>query len=1574
MKKLIVLLCFFILSVYQLRAQTVTDSTIVNNIDSTTSYRHDSMPAIAPLQMLKILFQNLTGTEITTGILIDKSLPFVNFNNFTGDTTVDSIPTYHSILGLVAEMNRGAIDSTSLPFPSVVAYRDTVDQYVAQGLVPICIFSAAYNKIKPNSIANNRLILSSGQLYDVTPRDSSPYASQYAFAAASGLAVQKSYDVTFIVPSFLALDNTGGGFGSLQIDFGDGGGLVAVALNTPYTIHYVPGGMSPMIKLRIAVFPGLGTPKVTYTQIYIQPSPTGQYGSGTTLNWNISATSRHSGGKVTIGLGCGNDRLMRPLIVAKGFDPTNSIDYKEFIKEFLAFNSQNLANEVNNAGYDIVYVDYNNNLDSIERNARLLEDVIVQVNETLVANGSHEQPVVLGISMGGLISRWCLKTMENEHTANSAKPVHNVKKFISFDSPQRGAYVPLSVQYLLEQLYYLKLDKDNFRDENPQIAEFYNVLTSPAASEMLVLQVHDYKTMNMHKSENIVYAKSSFMSQATPFLAGLETLGYPADCRNVAIANGSQVGKDQGYGGANVQMASIVPGGLMMLFLELLQTGPYITITANSLPTRAMGSQVIYDGHVGFMFAGLGYDISTLHVSVQNTDALENAPGGQYDINDFVASNNGPTITQLIKNEVANSGCIATINHTSFCFIPTVSALDVQANTSNDPFVNVGSAGIIANNLTKFKNYVANTATSGVVNELHTDFSITNQPLFEYELGLINRTLDSIGYGVVLANISYNFGYNATYGDQTLDRIGSTDVYNGTILVNYNTRIGLYAAGNNNPTTGSNFDVYTEGADCYGGPVTVTIDTTGGIWLGDSSVGNTGTFWIGASSSLWLYGGAKISPNCHIIVQNGGAMYLMGGTINISANAGITVLRGGILIDSTGALIRLYDSSSVIDIEGKLHIASGQTFFINSGNQGYVRFVQTSVDAGTRNITGTGAFVLNGNSSYHKILQIDGGEAVYPADNQAIFSVTNGKITLGHSSRLNIGCPLRLNNVYVTSTNGSFNDHRGVNIYGQSALNIDSVHIDNGDYGIYAPLFYGGYGATFHKVWVELCNTGVYTEGASQSVEFDSCRFTDNDDDNWLGIYCPSGYLTNCYLNSGTTGVNVVNDPASAATVTVYQSKITNMEEGLNGANTGFIVNTSEIVGNTNGIYSTNGDIIMDPLKGGGYGNISGNDYGLYLFGTPGDIYLENGNNDLISISLDLETHLSYCETGTVSADDNAWNTMGNPPTSGIDYDANDFCLLPSFYSITDASPQSTYTGFYTGPTSSTGQSYLRDKEFASFKLNNETLEQNIHNGMMACQNLDYAEEGRIFYNVVMQYLSMDHPDNRLLQHMYSHMISGACEAVTIKQVKPESELIDSIINIQDLIFNSLNNADEKDIRYMVMFDKSGLKRLQGKRKEALAIMESLVNWATPENIDILKSLQCTLNAEDLVLSGVVPKEKFGELVKGCVKPTPQPNNRTKGQILSQKALDESQSMPVLFPNPADNTFSVIINANSTTDLITNITSAEGKVLIANVINPLANGENIFNFSTADFQPGIYIISLTYNGKDYKEKLVITRP
>jgi alpha-beta hydrolase superfamily lysophospholipase len=46
---------------------------------------------------------------------------------------------------------------------------------------------------------------------------------------------------------------------------------------------------------------------------------------------------------------------------------------------------------------------------------------------------SNEPLVLIGASMGGLVSRYALTYMERYHMS------HDVRTFISFDSPQKGA-------------------------------------------------------------------------------------------------------------------------------------------------------------------------------------------------------------------------------------------------------------------------------------------------------------------------------------------------------------------------------------------------------------------------------------------------------------------------------------------------------------------------------------------------------------------------------------------------------------------------------------------------------------------------------------------------------------------------------------------------------------------------------------------------------------------------------------------------------------------------------------------------------------------------------------------------------------------------------------------------------------------------------------------------------------------------------------------------------------------------------------------------------------------------------
>src|SRR5476651_70080 len=101
-------------------------------------------------------------------------------------------------------------------------------------------------------------------------------------------------------------------------------------------------------------------------------------------------------------------------------------------------------------GYDLIFVtyeqyDYNGvhidgGADYIQRNAYTLVKIIQDINSKLVASGSSEKLVVVGPSMGGLISRYALTYME-QHSLD-----HNTRLWVSFDSPHLGANIPIGDQ------------------------------------------------------------------------------------------------------------------------------------------------------------------------------------------------------------------------------------------------------------------------------------------------------------------------------------------------------------------------------------------------------------------------------------------------------------------------------------------------------------------------------------------------------------------------------------------------------------------------------------------------------------------------------------------------------------------------------------------------------------------------------------------------------------------------------------------------------------------------------------------------------------------------------------------------------------------------------------------------------------------------------------------------------------------------------------------------------------------------------------------------------------------------
>ncbi|HNP36762.1 MAG TPA: hypothetical protein PKK10_12995 [Woeseiaceae bacterium] len=150
------------------------------------------------------------------------------------------------------------------------------------------------------------------------------------------------------------------------------------------------------------------------------------------------------------------------LLVVSGFAP-DRIDAQPLDGEL----ESSCATHDTNVNYHRVGSRWINGADYIQRNAGVIRQLIELMTSRYEIDGDDRFAVV-GYSMGGLVSRYALQTMESEGVSN------NVDLFVSVDAPQQGAYVPIGVQHIV------KLFKDY--GARPML----NEIDSPAAKQMLI--------------------------------------------------------------------------------------------------------------------------------------------------------------------------------------------------------------------------------------------------------------------------------------------------------------------------------------------------------------------------------------------------------------------------------------------------------------------------------------------------------------------------------------------------------------------------------------------------------------------------------------------------------------------------------------------------------------------------------------------------------------------------------------------------------------------------------------------------------------------------------------------------------------------------------------------------------------------------------------------------------------------------------------------------------------------------------------------------------------------------------
>ncbi|MGH2570836.1 MAG: T9SS type A sorting domain-containing protein, partial [bacterium] len=342
----------------------------------------------------------------------------------------------------------------------------------------------------------------------------------------------------------------------------------------------------------------------------------------------ITATIPHQGelgtGSAYVLLAPGHAQVENPAIVFEGFDLDNGMHWEEL---YALLNQQSLLESLGALGFDAVVLDFTDATAPIQENAFVGLELLLQM-QAASGNGGL---VLVGASMGGLVARYALAYAE-AHAID-----HDVRTFVSFDVPHRGAVIPLGIQYWV----------DFFSGESADAAALLAALDSPAARQML-----------LYHHTTPPGATGEPDPEHAAFLADLAALGdWPASPRLAGVANGTGSQANQGF----------LPGAQI---IRWEYDSFLVDVIGNVWAVPNGASQTIFRGMIDF----LGLPPDTVTVVVSGTAPWDGAPGGWRG-----------SMAQMDTVQAPFGDIVAL--HDNHCFIPTISALALDHTT--DPFHDV---------------------------------------------------------------------------------------------------------------------------------------------------------------------------------------------------------------------------------------------------------------------------------------------------------------------------------------------------------------------------------------------------------------------------------------------------------------------------------------------------------------------------------------------------------------------------------------------------------------------------------------------------------------------------------------------------------------------------------------------------------------------------------------------------------------------------------------------------------------------------------------------------------------------
>ena len=419
------------------------------------------------------MFSSLDRKIVPTGLLIDYAVEYEDLSRYDGgeinDGNLVDVYDYYRILRTLksAALGTNPISAFEKSLPSISKTRTD------ENSVRISVSLFDYAQIKANALSDKLISYEQGK---VTCSTRDAYQIKTVCAGCVLDNSKTCTKINFSIPEGFLMTNKS--ISDVEIDYGTG--FVSIKGRS---VRASLGNGSHDIIIRITLHDGTIYLSHSYLQITEKVQTKAFSEAGKDRIFGKPYNGIQTAADVTIVKSMYNStgKIRKPFIFVEGFDPRVLGMGMTAEESYYMFRYQyGLKPE-----YDFIYVDWVESEEYIQANANTLIEVLNCINRDLAPDASPS--ILVGHSMGGLVSRYALKTMETR------KIPHNVGVYVSYDSPHLGANVPLGILYgfygvldFFENKDILDSALDRFTGLDSLLEKGRKIAYSTSAQQMLV--------------------------------------------------------------------------------------------------------------------------------------------------------------------------------------------------------------------------------------------------------------------------------------------------------------------------------------------------------------------------------------------------------------------------------------------------------------------------------------------------------------------------------------------------------------------------------------------------------------------------------------------------------------------------------------------------------------------------------------------------------------------------------------------------------------------------------------------------------------------------------------------------------------------------------------------------------------------------------------------------------------------------------------------------------------------------------------------------------------------------------